>query len=143
MQSHPSDHVWSLMVGAIQHANASPSSSKVPKVPKRPKQGRRTSLVYKPSPDLLVQVLERTSPSCVALSWTDGTCRYIHQPWQLAATRKSGVCALTGARIVRGHLVYQPDGTQAAAMNAHLMILREAIEDCLSTTPIGAPRTLS
>ena len=118
---------WKHMMGTLAHAN-----DKSLTMPRPGRRRRRVSepvagIDYRPSAALIIELVERQSTSTVTLMWNDTVCRYGYQDWRLAATRKSGVCAMSGKPIKRGDLIYKPV-SPTAALNAKSMILRDALD---------------
>ncbi|MEI6001645.1 DUF3331 domain-containing protein [Paraburkholderia bengalensis] len=87
-----------------------------------------------------VSVLERCSPTLVLLSWCDATAgRYGDQRWRLRVAHGKAVCALSGAMIERGDLVYRPcTRGQECPMNADHSILAEALDRLEQESNIAA-----
>lgn len=83
---------------------------------------------HAPSPLTLIDVMERLSESSVAVLWRDATRgRYGDQVWIVCRARLKGCCALSGAVIRRGDLVYKPRVRNAAPSNAAAMILASVV----------------
>jgi hypothetical protein len=78
-----------------------------------------------------ITVVERFSANSVSITWRDSQAgNYCEQLWVRRISKSQGVCALTGARIVRGDAVY---GLASRAtrrpMNLAQMILARPIEE--------------
>lgn len=83
---------------------------------------------YAPSRHTRIDVMERLSESSVAVLWRDATRgRYGDQVWIVCRARTKGRCALSGAVIRRGDLVYKPRVRSAAPSNAAAMILASVV----------------
>lgn len=76
-----------------------------------------------------IRILERLSPSAVALSWHDPTSlNYAEQVWWMSGAPKNGRCAVSGARILRGQSVYRPRRSgKDVPLNGSEMILTSVI----------------
>jgi hypothetical protein len=79
----------------------------------------------------IVTFVERFTPKSVSITWRDATAaNYSEQLWIRRIARSHGVCALTGATIVRGDAVYSPAGrTAAPPANCAQMVLASVLED--------------
>jgi hypothetical protein len=85
-------------------------------------------LLPKPS---CVTILERLSLTTIAVSWCDATAgHYGDQIWTTGIAHRRALCALTGAYICRGDVVYRPrrSRTQLPA-NFDRMILASALPE--------------
>lgn len=72
---------------------------------------------------IVIRVLERTE-RYATLEWYDPTaCRYGAQKWHRCLARKSGTCAVSGDKILRGEEVFKPWRTTPPPANRHAMIL--------------------
>lgn len=79
--------------------------------------------------ELIVSLIERTTPSTVTIAWRDSTsCFYGEQVWRVAGAKVSGVCVLSGKRIRRGDRIYHPQRSNPAPVNARAMILESALD---------------
>jgi hypothetical protein len=77
----------------------------------------------------LVSILERCSPKSVSICWCDATSgRYGDQLWRLRVARGKTICALSGAVIRRGDLVYRPSVRGRCPANADQSISAEELE---------------
>jgi hypothetical protein len=78
-----------------------------------------------------VTFVERFTAKSVSITWRDATAaNYSEQLWIRRIARSNGVCALTGAAIVRGDAVYSPAGrTAMRPANCAQMVLATALED--------------
>ncbi|MFM0503521.1 DUF3331 domain-containing protein [Paraburkholderia caffeinilytica] len=78
-----------------------------------------------------VTVVERFSANSVSITWRDSRAgNYCEQLWVRRISKSKGICALTGARIVRGDAVYGPTSrTTHRPMNLAQMILARPIEE--------------
>jgi hypothetical protein len=75
-----------------------------------------------------VSILERSSPTEVRICWCDATTgRYGDQRWRVQMARSKSVCALSGAAIRRGDLVYRPWVRGENPWNAKQSILVDAL----------------
>jgi hypothetical protein len=75
-----------------------------------------------------IDVLER-SPELLLVRWVEpGHSHYGEQRWRPARALRSGICALSGRKIVCADAVFKPSGRPAPA-NAHAMILVAAVAD--------------
>ena len=93
---------------------------------------------YPPSPHTQIDVMERLSESSVAVLWRDATRgRYGDQVWIVCRARIKGRCALSGAIIRRGDLVYKPRVRSAAPSNAAAMILASVVSEMPSMSVDG------
>jgi hypothetical protein len=83
-----------------------------------------------PSRSTIVKFVERFSAKSVSITWRDATAaNYSEQLWIRRIARSQGVCAITGAAIVRGDAVYGPAGrTAVRPANGSQMVLAEALE---------------
>ncbi|WP_413195098.1 DUF3331 domain-containing protein [Pararobbsia alpina] len=82
-----------------------------------------------------VKVLERLSDVTAAVTWHDPTlCNYESQIWREGTARITGLCALTGVRIVPGEPIYRPIGQPA---NAGAMIRSVAIGPILDSIEVA------
>jgi Domain of unknown function (DUF3331) len=77
-----------------------------------------------------VTFVERFSAKSVSITWRDATAaNYCEQLWIRRIARSNGVCALTGAAIVRGDAVYSPAGrTAMRPANCAQMVLATVLE---------------
>jgi hypothetical protein len=81
-------------------------------------------------PSAFVSVLERCSPTSVAICWCDATSgRYGDQLWKLRVARGRAVCALSGKTIRRGDLIYRPCVRGRSPANADQAIAADALEE--------------
>ncbi|WP_421375928.1 DUF3331 domain-containing protein [Paraburkholderia sp. DD10] len=82
-----------------------------------------------------ISIVERISENVVTISWRDSlTGCYQEQRWLRRSSRKPGRCSLSGARIVRGSLVYAPaERTLPKPCNAGAMILATVLEKAVIT----------
>jgi hypothetical protein len=86
-----------------------------------------------------IRILERLSPSAVALSWHDPTwLNYAEQVWWMGGAPNNGRCAVSGERILRGQSVYRPRRSgKHAPLNGSEMILTSVIlSACASSIDI-------
>ncbi|ABE30079.1 hypothetical protein Bxe_A2895 [Paraburkholderia xenovorans LB400] len=83
--------------------------------------------IYRPSPELVVTLAERTGPTSATVVWNEPNCRYGYQTWRAAVSRVSGVCVISGTRIRRGDLVFKPQ-MRPVPLNAHAMILQSVVD---------------
>jgi Domain of unknown function (DUF3331) len=95
----------------------------VPDTP-RPARLSRSSddgLALRPRPT--IHVLDRPTPRTAAISWSDpGACHYGYQIWDMAPSKQTGVCVLSGSEIRIGDMVYTPRQDEPAPINAGEMI---------------------
>jgi hypothetical protein len=87
--------------------------------------GART--IYTPSPELVVNIVERTGPTSATVTWNEPSCRYGYQTWRAGISRLSGVCVISGKVIRRGDLVFKPQ-VRPIPLNAHAMILQSVVD---------------
>lgn len=83
-----------------------------------------------------IRILERLSASAVSLSWHDPTSlNYAEQVWRMGGAPKSGRCAVSGERILRGQSVYRPRRSgKDAPLNRSEMILTSVILGACSSS---------
>ena len=75
-----------------------------------------------------IRILERSSRTSVVVSWSDSTTgRYDDQIWKLGVARCGDTCALTGATIRRGDVIYRPYARGRSPANANWSILASAL----------------
>jgi hypothetical protein len=76
-----------------------------------------------------VTIIEKLSATTLSLSWRDPTaCNYGEQVWSEGKARYASRCALSGAAISKGDLIYRPRGRgNAAPANRAAMILASAV----------------
>ncbi|MFM0336093.1 DUF3331 domain-containing protein [Paraburkholderia fungorum] len=88
-----------------------------------------------------IRILERLSASTVSLSWHDPTSlNYAEQVWWMGGAPKSGRCAVSGERILKGQSVYRPRRSgKDAPLNASEMILTSVIVGACAS-PADIPR---
>ncbi|MDR5774270.1 MULTISPECIES: DUF3331 domain-containing protein [unclassified Caballeronia] len=117
--------VWTHVIDALQGGNDMAHRAALEALKRM--RGRETQ----PFADhARIEVLERLSSRTIAILWQDATrCRYADQVWVRCQARKIGRCALTGAGIVRGDIVYKPQRRNASLGNARAMILASALPD--------------
>ncbi|MEX4002163.1 DUF3331 domain-containing protein [Paraburkholderia sp. EG285A] len=73
--------------------------------------------------------VETWSENLISVSWSDPTNgRYAEQPWRLCIARSRGMCALTGADILRGDRIYRPFSRGTPPVNADWTVLASALE---------------
>jgi hypothetical protein len=79
--------------------------------------------------NVTINVLDRME-RVATIAWHDPTsCHYDDQRWHRCIARRAGVCALTGARIVRGADIFRPSHSRPVPVNAHAMILTSALPE--------------
>ncbi|CAB3794616.1 hypothetical protein LMG27177_03682 [Paraburkholderia fynbosensis] len=83
--------------------------------------------IYRPSPELVVTIAERTGPTSATVIWNEPNCRYGYQTWRAAVSRVSGVCVISGKAIRRGDIVFKPQ-LRPVPLNAHAMILQSVVD---------------
>jgi hypothetical protein len=78
-----------------------------------------------------VTFVERFTAKSVSITWRDATAaNYSEQLWIRRIARSHGVCALTGAAIVRGDAVYSPAGrTAMRPANCAQMVLARLLDE--------------
>ncbi|WP_259295166.1 DUF3331 domain-containing protein [Paraburkholderia sp. DHOC27] len=78
-----------------------------------------------------VTFVERFTAKSISITWRDATAaNYSEQLWIRRIARSHGVCALTGASIVRGDAVYSPAGrTAMRPANCAQMVLASVLEE--------------
>ena len=132
MNEQISHCAWQYTLALLERLSSSPSAS--PKGPREARESmdgpstrtRRESATRPASVHL--EIVERHSDDVITLSWGDATTgRYGEQRWKLMKSRGSGVCAVSGARIRRGDLVYRPCARGRTPTNANWMLLASAI----------------
>jgi hypothetical protein len=81
--------------------------------------------------DAVITFVERFGAKSISITWRDSTAgRYTEQLWVRRIARSRGVCALTGASIVRGDAVYGPFSRPSSRpRNMSQMILAEQLDD--------------
>ncbi|WP_109480385.1 DUF3331 domain-containing protein [Paraburkholderia sp. C35] len=79
----------------------------------------------------VITFVERFGAKSISITWRDSTAgRYTEQLWVRRIARSRGVCALTGANIVRGDAVYGPFSRPSSRpRNMSQMILAEQLDD--------------
>lgn len=79
----------------------------------------------------VITFVERFGAKSISITWRDSTAgRYTEQLWVRRIARSRGVCALTGASIVRGDAVYGPFSRPSMRpRNVSQMILAELLDD--------------
>lgn len=79
----------------------------------------------------VITFVERFGAKSISITWRDSTAgRYTEQLWVRRIARSRGVCALTGAEIVRGDAVYGPFSRPSSRpRNMSQMILAELLDD--------------
>jgi hypothetical protein len=76
-----------------------------------------------------IEILDRPSWSTIVLSWRDPTgCRYGYQTWCKAAAKRSGICAMSGASIRRGDMIFRPRLKGQRPANASAMVLAKHVD---------------
>ncbi|CAE6735529.1 hypothetical protein R69658_02012 [Paraburkholderia aspalathi] len=79
--------------------------------------------------ECVVRVLDRLSTKVVVVYWCDATsCRYGDQLWRVGVSRRRGRCALSGAPIKAGDVVYRPRQGRPRPVNATAMMLASEVE---------------
>jgi hypothetical protein len=117
---------WGHLLGELKafskvlHADAGRRFAATPVVP-----ASRT--IYRPSPELVVTIAERTGPTSATVIWNEPNCRYGYQTWRAAVSRESGFCVISGEFIRRGDMVFKPQ-VRPAPLNAHAMILQSVVD---------------
>jgi hypothetical protein len=72
-----------------------------------------------------IDILEH-SPELLLVRWVEpGRAHYGEQRWRPTRALRSGICALSGQKIVCGDAVFKPGGRPAPG-NSHAMILVSA-----------------
>ena len=79
----------------------------------------------------VITFVERFGAKSISITWRDSTAgRYTEQLWVRRIARSRGVCALTGADIVRGDAVYGPFSRPSSRpRNMAQMILATLLDD--------------
>lgn len=128
-QFHPLDP-WAHTLAMIDHS----SGLRLSDPHSRAASKKRRGAVRQASRDArkacaTIRILERLSTSTVSLSWRDPTSiNYGEQVWWMGCARKSGHCAVSGERIVRGQSIYRPKRSgQGTPLNKNAMILTSVI----------------
>ena len=136
MQTTPDANPWRHMLDELERVRTNPGADKGRRDTAEADKRRLRKIWYAsakskyvPSLSLSVELIEQSSPSTVVLVWNDTECRYGYQTWKLSSARKSGICALSGACIIRGDLVYKPLAHPLPPLNAHLMILKTVLDE--------------
>ncbi|WP_374193516.1 DUF3331 domain-containing protein [Trinickia mobilis] len=71
-----------------------------------------------------IEIIDRPTQSTIVLSWRDPTgCRYGYQTWRKAIAKRPGMCAMSGASIRRGDMIFRPGMNGGRPANASAMIL--------------------
>jgi hypothetical protein len=83
--------------------------------------------IYKPCPQLVVNIVERTGSTSATVTWNEPSCRYGYQTWRSAISRVSGVCVVSGKAIRRGDMVFRPMA-RPMPLNVHAMILESVVD---------------
>jgi hypothetical protein len=97
---------------------------------RRASSGCKSAFSADPSHHQVVSLIERTTSSTATFAWRDPTsCSYGEQIWRAARAKVSGICAISGARIKRGDLIFHPQRSKLAPANAGAMILASALND--------------
>ncbi|MFM0071671.1 DUF3331 domain-containing protein [Paraburkholderia sediminicola] len=79
--------------------------------------------------ECVVRVLDRVSTKVVVVYWCDATsCRYGDQLWRVGVSRRRGRCALSGAPIKAGDVVYRPRQGRPRPVNAAAVMLASEVE---------------
>jgi hypothetical protein len=77
----------------------------------------------------IVSVIDRPSSNTVTIAWRDATRgSYGDQLWRRIRARSHGVCAISGAFIVRGETVFSPWPSRPRSVNAGAMILASLLD---------------
>ena len=83
-----------------------------------------------------IHTIRRASSTTVTLDWCDATTgHYADQRWRIGRSRRSGYCALTGARIEVGDTVYKPLNHRPKPGNVMAMISASCIRDIPGEDP--------
>jgi Domain of unknown function (DUF3331) len=77
-----------------------------------------------------LEIVERISWQTLSIYWSDArTGLYADQHWRLGRARERSVCALTGAAIEVGDLIYRPRAHgPGKPANGHFMILAAMVQ---------------
>ncbi|WP_067060958.1 DUF3331 domain-containing protein [Roseateles chitosanitabidus] len=103
----------------------------VAEVPRPTRAGRPVMADGGPAlrPPPTIHVLDRPTPRTAAISWSDpGSCHYGYQIWDMAPTKRAGVCVLSGTEILIGDMVYTPRADEPSPINAGVMIAAAYVE---------------
>lgn len=77
-----------------------------------------------------IVILDRPSSDTVLVSWSSSIgCRYGEQTWRKVVARKSGVCILSGHKIVRGDSVFRPKRTRNAICSNSMAMIKASSVD--------------
>ncbi|CAN7769856.1 DUF3331 domain-containing protein [Caballeronia sp. LjRoot34] len=86
-----------------------------------------TRRIYKPCPQLVVNIVERTGPTSATVTWNEPSCRYGYQTWRAVVSRVSGVCVVSGKTIRKGGMVFRPRA-RPVPLNVNAMILESVVD---------------
>ncbi|MBT2794585.1 DUF3331 domain-containing protein [Paraburkholderia strydomiana] len=76
-----------------------------------------------------IGVVDRLTDCTVAIVWRDATRgSYGDQVWCRMRARCQGKCAISGAAIARGDLIYSPRPSRLPCANADAMVLASVID---------------
>jgi hypothetical protein len=122
---------WLRMVSLLQVSSA-PSTDQ-PRVPAQRSGRKRRSALSIDTPcenqGSTLNVIDRPSSNTVTIAWRDATRgSYGDQLWRRIRARCHGVCAISGAFILRGESVFTPWPSRPASVNAGAMILASLLD---------------
>jgi hypothetical protein len=114
------DVLTPAVVGRSYAAGAGPRSDHA-------RKQTETRSVLPLSPYAKIYVLDRTERAAT-ITWHDPTaCHYDDQRWYRCTASHKGVCAITGALIVRGADIFRPARARSMPVNSDAMILASAL----------------
>ena len=135
MDDFPNHHTWQHTLALLALISSPPRFADQKDSSGRP-DGRSAAMergssgVAPRSPaSAFIQILERHSPTSVAVCWCDATSgRFGDQLWTLGVAPRETICALSGAQIRRGDAVYRPCRRgHSSPSNADQSILASAV----------------
>ena len=122
---------WLRMISLLQVCSA--PSADIPRVPAESDGRRRRSGLGPAAPcenqGSTVNIIDRPSSNTVTIAWRDATRgSYGDQLWRRIRARSHGVCAISGAFILRGESVFSPWPARPPSANAGAMILASLLD---------------
>jgi hypothetical protein len=141
MEQLASGNAWNYTVGLLDRVSSPGYEASVDTRQSRPKsrpaaRPAPAAKVGEPSASR-IEIVERWSRTVIVVDWTDPTSgHYGEQPWAQVTARRRGVCALSGAEIRRGDLIYRPSARGRAPANADWVMLASAIRELESESAI-------
>ncbi|WP_084170142.1 DUF3331 domain-containing protein [Paraburkholderia ferrariae] len=133
MEESETDKVWAYTVDLLLQISFWDLCLDKPARSLRKSVGARliSDLKVSPLPEQAanLEIVERYSSSAIAISWRDATSgSYGEQKWKLTIARGRAICALSGAQIRRGDLVFRPSVRGRKPANAGWVILASTID---------------